>query len=596
MCSIMNKSSSAVSFSDEGRGQQLYALLQSCGISEKNVNAALLQAASMGHNHLLQILIEAGATNLVGATTCAGLSGHVHVVDALISQTRPVPFGAAFVGALIGLRKDIVDHVVHRADTEGLDRCLLMGAARIWSCNTIEEAVFLLSAIESLVKAGARNFQRAMQVISGDAVTGYWNGNVFTYKAKILERVVVLGFPYLTADFFGRTLLMVCVSFLFKFLKTQVSTWNIPPSESTSSLKVKQFADSMILGSETRESACSEGTVQDMISILSILCQNGAANLVSRRLLEVSDSNLEDVRSLLQITTCYHQHMGTIGECTTCSIQWPLKMMKFLLVECGIKELNATVVFFPVYHAARWNVLLPVVQCFLEQKCCDAAAVYLEMSIAFCQGEAIHYLLCVAPSPIDTASRVDALRAAASVTRGRPRGAEGVLFTLHLNFMDDPEATLAQGRELAELAETDLAVKKRLRDEWTQHAFEAGAQAGERHFLSWMLVRRRSCSSLCVGELPLELQVAIGYLPLYRQCSRTPGTLLSQRQRGELVTALSYLYQGSGKVTKAELLEADKLTLLGLLGSCLPHCCCEVAMANDPTANPAALRAFFKTQ
>jgi hypothetical protein len=183
------------------------------------------------------------------------------------------------------------------------------------------------------------------------------------------------------------------------------------------------------------------------------------------------------------------------------------------------------------------------------------------------------------PRPRDPASMVTAVRSAASNTRGPPRGPQGVLLLMHCNFLDDSAATLAEAEILAGLPKTDETVKTRLREEWSQQAFEDGVATGHAHFLTWMLLRKQSQSGF--KELPTELQVAIGYLPLYRACRQTPGSLLSQRQRGELTTAVRYLYRGSGKVTETQVLYADKCTLLGLLAVCLPDWCQEVAACDD---------------
>ncbi|KAG0568300.1 hypothetical protein KC19_6G010700 [Ceratodon purpureus] len=550
--SSMEKVAAAVAPTDCEQRLQRSCAHAKTGSSLDDLNTALIQAANEGNHLILNLLIDAGATNLVGAMTCAGWSGHIHVVDALIKRTRPVAFGAAFVGALVGLQKDMIDYVVHVADKDGLDKCLLMGAARIWSCSTLEEVTFLLYAIQSLVDAGAKSFQRAMQVSCGDAVIEYWNGDIFMDKAKILQRLVVLGSSHLTPDFFGRILLMICVTFLCKLLKCQEKVCR------GSAGSAKRYCKS---GENLR---CAT-VVQDMINVLSVVCKNGAADLISSRLLDIADGSLDDVRRLLNISDSSFE---------TCSTEWPLKMLKFLLIDCGIKDLSVTVTTLPAFQAARLNVLLPVVKCFLELQCFEAAYVYLDMSITFCQMEAIRYLLSVIPQPVDTTSLVQAVRAAASNTRGPPRGPQGVLCALHSNFLFNEGLTMAEAAVLAELPETDQSVRMSLRSEWSQQAFEAGVQAGQRHFLNWMLVKKRTSSPLRIGELPLELQVAIGYLPLYKDCSFTPGSLLSQRQRGELVAALRQLYQGSRKLTESVLLNADKRMLLCLLAARLPAWCC----------------------
>ncbi|CAM6066642.1 unnamed protein product [Sphagnum tenellum] len=599
--------------------------------SEEELNCALLRAASKGRDRLLNVLIDAGATNLVGAMTCAGWSGHIHVVDALVKRAESVAFGAAFVGALVGLRKEMLDHVVQIADAEGLDRCLLMGAARIWSCTSEEEVNFLLYALESVATAGARNFQRALQISCCDAVIEYWNGSLFESKAKVLQRLIMLGSSRMTAEYFGRILLTICVTFLCKLLRNcsrrSLSSTSSNPSSSSSSSSTTTttttdlFHWSSSSSSEIQQQTSSdlrltlpslkksqpsfpEEIVQDMLKILSVVCKSGAAELIGPRLMDLATSSSDDIESLLQLSPCHHHHQqqqdcskkkkqaaggsssygscGGAGICASCSCQWPLKMMKYLLVECGIRHLSSTVIVLSIFQAARLNVLLPVVQCFLEHgDCVHASSAYLDMAVTFGQTAAIRYLLGVTPRVLTKAEITQVVRDAASNTRGPPRGPEGVLFVLHSNFLDDVEATLAEATALAELPETDFAVKKRLKEEWSQQAFEAGMRAGQLHLLNWVRIKERGRSCLRVGELPVEIQLAIVYLPLYKSCCRAPGCLLSQRQRGELVAAVSQLqHHGRGNkssavVSEASLLAADKVTLLRFLEDRMPDWCRE---------------------
>lgn len=487
---------------------------------------------------------------LVGAMTRAGLSGRIHIVDAFIKRSRPPAIDAIFVGALAGLQKDIIDYVIGVADRDGLDKCLLMSAARIWSCRTLEEVRFLADAIQSLADAGAESFQQALQVSCGDAVIEHWNGDIFVEKSKILQRLLVLGTNYMTPDFFGRILLMICVTFLYKLFKYKE--------------KVRQGSLGLTkLHCKSGKNLCCATIVQDMFKVLSVVCKHGAADVISSRLLDIADRSLEDIGRLLHISNVSIE---------ASSAEWPLKAIKFLLIDCGIKDLSVTVTALAAFQAARLNVLLSVVQCFLKLQCFEAVYVYLNLSITFCRMDAIQYLLSVIHQSSDTRSLIHVVRQAASDTGGPPLGPQGVLCALHSNFLMNKDFTMNEAVTLAKLPETDPSVKTALRTEWSQEAFEAGKQAGERHFFSVMLVRKHAKSPLRVGELPLDLQVAIGYLPLYKDCSNTPGSLLSLRQRGELLAALRQLYQGSRNPTYSEsaFLNADKQTLLSRLAARLP--------------------------
>lgn len=546
-------------------------LLRNSGVSERNLNYALLQAASLGNEEVLHTLIEAGATNISSASACAGYSGHRHIVDALLPRSRSVVIGAAFVGSLVGLRKDLLDHVIQMADLEGLDRCLLLGAARIWSCKSKKEAEFLGDAIGELAKAGARSFQTAIQVTCGDALIRYWNKHVFEDKTKVLESLITLGSRYLTAEFMGKISLMVCVTLYTKLTKLQEKK-----------RAISYPGRKIVLHKSGECNSSFVPDVQDMMEILLIVCRNGAVYRGLYKYPEVLHSKSACIMSLLHSSNCSYQYGGGNCDSATCKLDWPLRMLRFLLVECDVRKLSFSVTTLAVYQAARSNVLYPVVQCLLEEKCYEAAYVYLDMAVTFCQGEAIQYLMNALPRPRDLVCLVNAVRCAASTFRGPPRGPQGVLLALHANFLDDPVTTLREAEILAELAKTDPLVKKRLREEWSSQAFEEGVAAGHAHYMTWMLLRRRSDSGF--KELPMELQVAIAYLPLYRACCQAPGSLLSQRQRGELTTAVFHLFRGSGKLTETEVLEADKPKLLGHLAVCLPDWCQEV-VAIDKAAS-----------
>lgn len=546
-------------------------LLRNAGVSERDLNYALLQAASLGNEDVLHTLIGAGATNISSASACAGYSGHRHIVDALLPKSRSVVIGAAFVGSLVGLRKDLLDHVIQMADLEGLDRCLLLGAARIWSCKSKKEAEFLGDAIGELAKAGARSFQTAIQVTCGDALIRYWNKHVFEDKTKVLESLISLGSRYLTTEFMGKISLMVCVTLYTKLTRLQEKKRAV----SYPGRKILQHK-----GGDCNSSFVPD--VQDMMEILLVVCRNGAVyrSLHDRR--EVLYSKSACIMSLLHAANCSYQYGAGKCDSAICKLDWPLRMLRFLLVECDVRKMSFSVTNLAVYEAARSNVLYPVVQCLVEEKCYEAAYVYLDMAVTFCQGEAIQYLMNTLPRPRDLVCLVNAVRCAASTFRGPPRGPQGVLLTLHSNFLDDPATTLREAEILAELPKTDPLVKKRLKEEWSLQAFEDGVAAGHTHYMTWMLLRRRSDSGF--KELPMELQVAIGYLPLYRACCQTPGSLLSQRQRGELTTAVSHLTRGSGKLTDTQVLEADKPTLLGHLAVFLPDWCQEVVAVDKATS------------
>jgi hypothetical protein len=229
--------------------------------------------------------------------------------------------------------------------------------------------------------------------------------------------------------------------------------------------------------------------------------------------------------------------------------------------ECAIEQAVAS--------STHLGVMLPVLELLVG---CDCLAitdpyVVLAFATAFRQTAAIRYLLDIIPKPVNVRPMMEAFKTAASENIGP----EGVLFLLHLNFLDDAKATLQAASMVAELEDTTPDLKLWLQEEWSKEAYNEGVQTGSSHYLNLMRVIKLGQGHLCIRELPAQLQAAIGYLPLYKDCCKTPGTLLSQRQKGELVEALHHLYRGSRKVSEAEILRADKAKLLFLLGACLPE-------------------------
>jgi hypothetical protein len=54
-------------------------------------------------------------------------------------------------------------------------------------------------------------------------------------------------------------------------------------------------------------------------------------------------------------------------------------------------------------------------------------------------------------------------------------------------------------------------------------------------------IMERGESPVLLRDLPLQLVIAIAYLPLYRECIESGGRLLPQRLRGQLVEAAGRL-------------------------------------------------------
>lgn len=107
-------------------------------------------------------------------------------------------------------------------------------------------------------------------------------------------------------------------------------------------------------------------------------------------------------------------------------------------------------------------------------------------------------------------------------------------------------------------------------EEWSQEAFVKGRVLGQAHHLNVMRVLKRGCSPLHLQELPVQLQVTVAYLPLYKECVATSGVVLSQWLRGQLVEAALRLNPGGLQPPEEIFLKFSKYELLSILGSRLP--------------------------
>jgi len=140
---------------------------------------------------------------------------------------------------------------------------------------------------------------------------------------------------------------------------------------------------------------------------------------------------------------------------------------------------------------------------------------------------------------------------------------------LQADFLKNPEATYKIADSIAK--SEDEAVTSELRtfllEEWSEEAFLKGRLLGEAHHLNVMRALKRGSSPLHLQELPLQLQVTMAYLPLYKECVSSSGVVLSQWLRGQLVEAALRLNECA---TEDIYMTFSKHELLSILESRLP--------------------------
>lgn len=209
-------------------------------------------------------------------------------------------------------------------------------------------------------------------------------------------------------------------------------------------------------------------------------------------------------------------------------------------MECLVEEGNAMAFLGPLMRAAERGCI-QVVDWFVKRGCRDMElCLALTAATSSSQVEVAEYLLPHVPQHVLAALSIEILKAAGERSGG---SLDGVAFLLSSDFLGDPAATYAVADSIAKSDDEAVAPELRsfLREHWSEAAFSDGLRQGQEHYLNIVRILKWGESPVCLGDLPGPLRVAIAYLPLYRECVKAGGCLLSQRLRGQLVEAAKRL-------------------------------------------------------
>ncbi|KAL3621591.1 Ankyrin repeat protein skip35 [Castilleja foliolosa] len=263
--------------------------------------------------------------------------------------------------------------------------------------------------------------------------------------------------------------------------------------------------------------------------LLSMLVERGADN-VNQCFLEASRfGSTELVRILLQIA-----QRNSLDVDVDLALGFASHYCKIGTMECLVVEGNAMAFLGPLMRAAERGCM-PVVQWFVQRGCRDMElCLALTAATSSSRVEAAAYLLPHVPQHILAALSIEILKAAGERSGG---SLDGVAFLLRSNFLGDPTATYAVADSIARSDDVAVAPELRafLQDHWSESAFCDGVRSGELHYSNMVRILKWGGSPICLRDLPAPLRVAIAYLPLYRECVKVGGCLLSQRHRGQLV-------------------------------------------------------------
>ncbi|KAH9538262.1 hypothetical protein CY35_16G097200 [Sphagnum magellanicum] len=301
-----------------------------------------------------------------------------------------------------------------------------------------------------------------------------------------------------------------------------------------------------------------------MQGLLDLLVEGGADNVNQCFLEAARFGSTELVRILLQIA----QRNGVELD-VDLALGFASHYCKIGTMECLVDDGNAEAFLGPLMRAAERGCM-EVVQWFVERGCKD-----MELCLALTAAASsscvnvVAYLLSHVPRHVIQTLSAEILKAAGERSGGSLRG---IAFLLQADFLNSAEATYRIADTIAKSEDEAITLELRsfLMEEWSQEAFVKGRMLGQAHHLNVMRVLKRGCSPLHLQELPVQLQVTVAYLPLYKECVATSGVVLSQWLRGQLVEAALRLNPGGLQPPEEIFLKFSKYELLSILGSRLP--------------------------
>lgn len=213
---------------------------------------------------------------------------------------------------------------------------------------------------------------------------------------------------------------------------------------------------------------------------------------------------------------------------------------KIETMDCLVEEGHAIAFLGPLMRAAERGCM-QVVQWFVKRDCREMElCLALTAATSSSQVEVAAYLLPHVPRPVLTALSIEILKAAGERSGG---SLHGVDFLLKSDFLGDPVATFSVADTIAKSEDESVPsdLKSFLQEHWSEAAFNQGLRESRENFMNFMRVLKLGESAINLKDLPAPLRVAIAYMPLYRECVKAGGRLLSQKLRGQLVEAAKQL-------------------------------------------------------
>ncbi|CAF2094162.1 hypothetical protein HID58_017097 [Brassica napus] len=269
--------------------------------------------------------------------------------------------------------------------------------------------------------------------------------------------------------------------------------------------------------------------------LLGMLVEGGADN-VNQCFLEASRfGSTELVRILLQIA-----QRNSLDVDVDLALGFASHYSKIETMDCLVEEGHAMAFLGPLMRAAERGCM-QVVEWFVKRGCREMElCLALTAATSSSQVEIAAYLLPHVPRPVLTALSIEILKAAGERSDGSLYGVE---FLLKSDFLGDPVATYSVADTIAKSEDESVPseLKTFLQEHWSEAALSQGVRESRDNFMNFMRVLKIGESAIRLKDLPGPLRVAVAYMPLYRECVKAGGRLLSQRLRGQLMEAVKQL-------------------------------------------------------
>ncbi|XP_009760838.1 ankyrin repeat protein SKIP35-like [Nicotiana sylvestris] len=494
-------------------------------------------------------------------------SGH----EKKLNRQERIELGRLFQGAVSCHDWELAESLILLADPLTLNDALCIALDSIWFLSTQEELYGITGLIKKIISNGAFDFTRAALrtsflascVSACQSRTMSLADTVTVMAQRLRERLQECnGDEVLKAEAGAKVQkftewALKCIGFHSRCqgnrdkvghnaaveIQLQLSAFKTFLDLAGNHLTGKDFTEAfdaacfpLTLFSSSFDPGWASGISATAIQgLLGMLVEGGADN-VNQCFLEASRfGSTELVRILLQIA-----QRNSLDVDVDLALGFASHYGKIGTMECLVEEGNAMAFLGPLMRAAERGCI-QVVDWFVKRGCRDMElCLALTAATSSSQVEVAEYLLPHVPQHVLAALSIEILKAAGERSGG---SLDGVAFLLSSDFLGDPAATYAVADSIAKLDDEAVAPELRsfLREHWSEAAFSDGLRQGQEHYLNIVRILKWGESPVCLGDLPGPLRVAIAYLPLYRECVKAGGCLLSQRLRGQLVEAAKRL-------------------------------------------------------